>query len=178
MNIDHKHDEKRKKKFNEFLEKIEGYHWLPQYPSFEHKHWGTKSFLDGVIISGNIAVMEIKNITELEVDGNRSDHHPVLYTLRINTKIKKVKKKEKKEDKRFMHKERPNWENTNIEKYQILSDAVLESIEEGIDENLPWALKVKLLLALSIQSLKKTMMIVKTSELQITQTLHSKILWI
>ena len=86
LNIDQRHTEKRKATFLKFLTMIDGYHWIPQYPSFEHKHWKTKSYLDGVVISGNIAVVEIRNVTELEVEGNNSDHQPVLYTLRINTK--------------------------------------------------------------------------------------------
>ena len=33
--------------------------------------------------------MDVKNITESDVDGNYSDHDPVLFSLRVATKIER-----------------------------------------------------------------------------------------
>ena len=48
LNIDKKHSKERKRIFEQFTQSIGGYHWIPRYPSYEHAHWKTKSYLDVV----------------------------------------------------------------------------------------------------------------------------------
>ena len=43
LNIDGK---ERKLIFKKFMQSVGGYHWIPSYPSYEHTHWKTKSYLD------------------------------------------------------------------------------------------------------------------------------------
>ena len=113
LNIDVKHSPQRQKIFKSFLVDLGGYHWIPEHPSYEHKHWKTTSYLDGIVISDNIAVDEIKNITETEVEGNRSDHEPVLFKLLIETKVEKPRKKKKGENEKYIHSKRINWDNVD-----------------------------------------------------------------
>ena len=123
LNIDKKHSKERKRIFEQFTQSIGGYHWIPSY---EHAHWKTKSYLDVAIISENIAVSGIWNVTESQVSGNRSDHEPVLFKFIKTEKVKKQKpKSERKDDPRFFHTKKADWGRINKEKYEAL-----ESLEK------------------------------------------------
>ena len=41
LNIDVKHADERKSIFEEFLRLVDGYHWVPSQPSFQHVYWQT-----------------------------------------------------------------------------------------------------------------------------------------
>ena len=126
LNIDKNHSKERKRIFEQFTQSIGGYHWIPRYPSYEHAHWKTKSYLDVAIISENIAVSGIWNVTESQVSGNRSDHEPVLFKFIKTEKVKKQKpKSERKDDPRFFHTKKADWGRINKEKYEAL-----ESLEK------------------------------------------------
>ena len=59
LNIDRKHSKERREIFKSFCRSVNGYHWIPPYPSYEHTHWKTKSYLDGAVVSEDIAISGI-----------------------------------------------------------------------------------------------------------------------
>ena len=142
LNIDKKHGPERISIFRQFLTEIEGYHWIPDYPSFEHKHWKTRSYLDGVVISDNIAVDNIRNITETQVEGNRSDHEPVLFDLLIQTRVDKIKKKKTGENTKYIHRGRVNWDLVDRAEYNVYAEDALDKIENNLGD-MKWQVKVK-----------------------------------
>ena len=129
LNIDKKHPPEREEIFLSFLRDCHGYHWIPQHPTFTHHHWKSQSYLDAVIISSNIAVMDVKNITESDVDGNNSDHDPVLFSLRVATKIERKRAVNRGNNPKYPHTKRTNWDIVDKTKYDILSEHVLDDIE-------------------------------------------------
>merc|ERR1712198_732548 len=141
-----KHGKERREIFKKFCRSVNGYHWIPPYPSYEHTHWKTRSYLDGAIVSEDIAISGIYNITEDDVPGNRSDHEPVYFKFRLIEKVKNQNTKQKeREDPRFFHKRRVNWDNVDKVKYKCLSKMVLKNVEKQM-KDLPWEVKVKGLL--------------------------------
>ena len=146
LNIDKKHSKERREILKRFCRSVGGYHWIPPYPSYEHTHWKTKSYLDGAVVSEDIAVSGIYNITEDDVQGNRSDHDPVLFKFKIIEKVKTLKRKAKENnDARFFHKRRANWDRIDKVKYRCLSKMILKNVEEQMND-MPWEIRVKSLL--------------------------------
>ena len=90
--------------------------------------------------------MDVKNITESDVDGNYSDHDPVLFSLRVATKIERKRAVNKGNNPKYPHTKRTNWDLVDKTKYDILSEHVLDDIEANINPDLDWEVQVKLLL--------------------------------
>ena len=90
--------------------------------------------------------MDVKNITEPDVDGNYSDHDPVLFSLRVATKIERKRAVNKGNNPKYPHTKRTNWDLVDKTKYDILSEHVLDDIEANINPDLDWEVQVKLLL--------------------------------
>ena len=73
--------------------------------------------------------MDVKNITESDVNGNYSDHDPVLFSLRVATKIERKRAVNKGNNPKYPHTKRTNWDLVDKTKYDILSEHVLDDIQ-------------------------------------------------
>ena len=146
LNIDPKHHNSRKLIFNNFLQDLHLFHWVPEHPSFCHSAWKTWSHLDGIVVSPNVMVEQICLVDDDMCPGNTSDHIPVMVRVKLPTKIQKLKKKEVPENTKYLMSKKVNWSNVNNSMYESLSTSLINSMKLTINDNLPWGVKSKMVI--------------------------------